>query len=192
MTLQAAFVVLLLSIGANVDNLGVGSAYALAGKRIGLPANLVIGAASAALAFAASLCSKLISSRVSEDASRYVGGGILIVLGLWALADGLRTLAPPNPARERRVDPRRMRHVPHAEVVVLSFALAINAAAAGLAIGLARYPVVLGALCIGVFSVLAIAIGQRGATHVAWRIPPLVSHAVGGVLLVVIGVAELH
>jgi putative Mn2+ efflux pump MntP len=192
MTLSSAIVVLALSIGANLDNLGVGSAYALAGKEITFPANVAIGAVSAILALLAAWLSALIGDYVSQSTARYLSAGIFIVLGLWAFWDGARTINRPRPSPRPNAKALRPRIVPVGEVGVLSLALAVNAAAAGLAVGFAGYPIVPAAFSIGVFSIVAIALGQSSGAQVAWRVPPLVSNALGGVLLVVIGIAELR
>lgn len=191
MTLTSALVVLALSVGANLDNLGVGSAYALAGKQITFPANVAIGAVSAILALLAAWLSALAGEYVTQNTARYISAGIFILLGLWAFWDGARTIRR-SPGAQRGPEAVQLRVVPLGEVAMLSLALAINAAAAGLAVGFAGYPIVPAAFSIGAFSVLAIALGQSGAARVAWRIPPLVSHALGGTLLVVIGIAELR
>ena len=163
---------------------------ALAGKQITFPANVAIGAVSAILALLAAWLSALAGEYVSQNTARYISAAIFIILGMWALWDGARTIrSAPSTRLSQVVYPRV---VPIGEVAVLSLALAINAAAAGLAVGFAGYPIVPAAFSIGVFSVAAIALGQSGAAQVAWRIPPLLSHALGGVLLVVLGIVELR
>ena len=108
---------------------------------------------------------------------RYVGGGLLVLTGLYGLYQGRR-----RPAEEGR------RSMQLRQLLVTAVALSIDNLVIGFALGVYRVPLAEAAIVIGLVSValslLGLELGQRlGARVEEW------SEEVGGAVLVVLGVA---
>ncbi|HEY1428982.1 MAG TPA: manganese efflux pump, partial [Candidatus Tumulicola sp.] len=169
-----------IAIGANIDNLGAGFAYALSKRRIALGANLVIAAFSAVFALAGVLAGAALASHLPAMAPGVISGATFLALGAWAIFDLLRT-----PERDATLA------IGGFELCVVAFGLSINAAAAGVAAGFGGHSAIALAAGIGFASFIAIELGRRFGGFI-WRGPTRrLSQGFGALAFVTIGIFEL-
>ena len=181
--------VLAVSIGANIDNLGVAIAYGMMRRTIPMSSNLFISAVSGFFAIAASAGATELSSFVSKQLSSILSGAILIAIGLWAIADLFRQARAWHKTTRESLPPVR-RRITRGESGLLAVALALNAAAAGLATGFGGRPQAETALGITCCSFAAIVGGQWFVKRVPSPVSPIVTQAIGAVTLVAIGIFQ--
>ncbi len=163
---------LLLGISTNLDNLFLGFTLGLGGERVSARANWIIGAFSAA---ATSLCCCL-SGLFSGwgQAAKLLGGGLIVLLGLW-------TLLPP----------RRAAAAPAQGTAALGAALAVNCVPAAFAAGLAGLSTPLAAASVGLLSVLAIRTGNLLGLRAVGRLRAGRLRHLSGALMILLGALQI-
>lgn len=179
---------------SNLDNLGVGIAFGIRGRRIDVITNLIIGGITMAATAAAVTCGhgllRLIPSRVTV----WLGPLIIISIGI-ATVISARTSRSRHQARApsgawslpRGVDGVISRR----EATVVGIGLSVNNLGAGLGAGLSGLPVAALTVSAGVLSLACMGGGSRVGSalgrFVGGRHAPLVA----GLLLLAVGTAML-
>lgn len=174
--------ILLLGIGANLDNLGVGISYGIRRVRVGAAANLLIAGIALAVTAAALFLGHHAAALLPHVAAKHIGAGLLFAVGLWvgleAWLERLDEQLGQEPRRLLRLslgvpglwlevlrDPQkadvdRSGVIDLREAGALGFALSLNNMATGLGGGLSHYPVVATAVVTALGSWLTIAAGE--------------------------------
>jgi putative Mn2+ efflux pump MntP len=175
-----------LGIGANTDNLAVGFAYGLRGKRIGMASNLLIAVLTTAATLLALGAGFGLRHLIPPAAPDLLGGVILVGLGLrniWLRRRKGREQPDPNPPI--KVGSR----IGIGETLTLAAALSVNNLGLGFAGGMGGLHYGAVGVSVGGFSILSLWLGQffsKASVHLP---APLRGLALDGdVLIVVVGV----
>ncbi|MCM3767008.1 sporulation membrane protein YtaF [Neobacillus niacini] len=194
--------IILIGIAANLDNLGISFSYGLRATKIPLTSNIVISVVSMGCAYLSIIAGNFISMFVSIAIANFVGGIIIIIIGIQCIINSLKLEKSP---REIKVD-SNYAHVIHQpdladvnndhvislkESIFLGFALAINCLAMGLGAGITGVSPVLTTLSIGLFSLLSIWIGGHLGHKISGENMGKYSNIAAGILLILIGIYEI-
>ena len=181
---------LLFGIAANADNLTLGFAYGLKGRRIGWLANLLIAIITTAITLVALIFGRAISALLPVGLPTVVGGSLLVALAAWSLfRDRNRQLEHSAVAR---TDGRGS--IGLTETLYLSGALSINNIGLAVAGGIGGIDPAPAAISIFFFSVVMLVLGQALSAKLAQVrcIGRLLHSPLGGdVVLLMAGVAML-
>jgi len=215
MQLSQLLTILLLAISCNLDNVGVGIAYGARGIGIPLASNLLIALITAAGTGFCIVFGQQIFQVLPGEVGVILGAVLLIGMGAWVIRQEVRArncwrqeVQPPDPANgpARKSWLRRLLlilqhpvladqdlsgYIDLKESLLLSMALMLNNIPNGVGAGLLGLSTLLTTLMVGVLSILTfwVGIGLGRSLGVRW----LGRHAgtVSGLLLIVIGVAEI-
>lgn len=184
--------VLLLGIGANLDNLGVGISYGMRGIKVRWQANAVIAGIALVATGLATAAGNEAAALLPLVAAKRVGAAILLLVGLWigleAWLEHLSPSADGAPQRLLRVpvlgapgvwieilrDPQkadvdRSGAIDLREAALLGIALSLNNVGTGLGGGLGHYPVLATALVTAVGSWVTVSggawLGRRSSVR---------------------------
>jgi putative sporulation protein YtaF len=198
------FTVLFIGIAANLDNLGIGVSYSLKSTRIPLGSNLLIAIVSMAAAYLSIGAGTLISHFISVSIANFVGGFLLIILGLKCIFDCLKqekessqvvVHSNSNFSKVIRepdsLDLNNDKVISWKESVLLGSALAINCLAIGLGAGITGVSPLYATVSVGLFSVLTIACGALVGSKLCGTKIGKYSNIVSGIILILIGIYEI-
>ena len=194
--------ILVIGIAANLDNLGIGLSFGARKTIIPFGSNLLIAVLSMVAAYVSMMFGWLISGSLPTTAANLLGGGMIGLIGLWSLATSAREayargrtrtsspgsslLSDPSKADKDGNNILSMR-----ECWVLGLALSLNCLASGFGAGASGISIWGTTLSIGVFSMLTVGIGARLGSQIAKSWLGRYSNAVGGLLLLAIGIYEI-
>lgn len=202
---------ILISIAANLDNLGVGIAYGIQKIRISYIANFIIAAISLAAAWLSGEIGEAISVYLSPEATSIIGAILLLGVGVWIFTQPIITAIKTNQPiidlqllGERiyigpteilnypeRADMDNSQNIGHWEAIVLGTALSINALAGGFDAGAIGISPLLEAVLVGIFSLITIYAGNYfGEKYAAEQLGKYAT-IVSGTLLMLIGLHQL-
>ena len=186
-----------LVIGAvsNLDNLGVGVALGMRGRRIGATANLIVAGTTMAATAAAVTCGHLLSNLIPSAVTRWLGPLIIIAIGVATACTWAQTPRPPGCARAPWRPSRHPRHadrvVSWREAIALGVALSMNNLGTGLGAGVSGMPAFATTVSAGLLSLACVGggsdVGRSLGRLVLARHAPLVA----GMLLLAVGAAML-
>ncbi len=208
-----------IAIAANLDNLGVGAAYGGAKRRIPAWANGMIAALAIVLTYGAIASGKILQMLLPVWIANDIGAFLILLIGIWIywepeiqqrrlihyyrtkhreslLIEKMAT-ASSGVASESSVTsfpsslpyPKR-RTVDIKETIVLGISLALNAMVTGFGAGLSGYNMVVTAIAVGIFSYLAINLGQHIAGSYLSRWFGKMAPRFSGILLITISLYE--
>lgn len=210
-------ILLAIALAANLDNVGIGTAYGIAKRRISGYSNLVIALMAIGLTYGAMVFGRVLVTVMPAWVANGVGASMIALVGVWIYYEApigwllcrfyswlryhyhLRiwfTAAGTDPVamqhqRQATALSARPQPVGVKETVVLGLSLALNAMAGGLGASLSGHNPVMTSLAVGVFSYLTIALGQAIAgTYLSKQLGAL-APKVSGLLLIAIGIYEL-
>jgi len=202
----------LLSLGTNLDNLGVGLAYGAGGIRLPALSNLVIALMATAATGAAMLVGHAASHLLAIQVANALGGLLLIAVGLWIGAKSLADSAVPvghHPVEIGRfripllgvavrilrepsqADRNRSGLIDLAEAIPLGLALAANNVAGGLGGGLTGFPPLASSLAVGLGSFLTLWVGWHVGRRTARPWLGTRAALLAAVLLILVGLHEV-
>ncbi len=212
-------ILVVFSIAANLDNLGVGIAYGLRRERISSRSNLVIAIMSIGLTFIAMKFGQWVQPILSVKVANDLGASVIIVVGIWVFFEvaiqriGLilwrhlrryilrkigvkrqldRSKTKPDlNALMRFLSQENPRGISVRETLILGVSLSLNAMAGGFGASLAGHNAIVTSCAVGVFSYLTIVIGQSLAGNYASKWLGSFSQRLAGLLLMAIGIYEL-
>lgn len=171
---------LLFLLAANLDTVLLAMSWGLRQRRFSRRAALVIASVTTAATWLALALGRWAAGWLTEGFAQRVGGGVLLAMGVWVLADGLREQEAETPM------PASL-----GECGMVALALGANNMGMGVGAGLAGLTPGLAALCNLLITVAALGLGswlgRRAAGSWFSRWAPLAS----GVLLIVLGAVEL-
>ncbi len=167
---------LLLSVSVGLSNFAGAIGIGLMGvdARLRLRVGAVFGLFEALMPIAGLLIGRELANSLG-DAARYLGAGLLVVTGAYAIWQG-RKIEEPEPDLSTR------------RLFLTALALSIDNLVVGFALGVYRIPIILAAVVIAAVSVgmslIGLEIGDRLGRRVeAW------SEELGGAVLVLVGLA---
>ncbi|MFD0696939.1 manganese efflux pump [Paenibacillus sp. GCM10027628] len=181
-----------IGIASNLDNLGIGVAYGSRATRIPIGSNLMIAALSMICAYLSMTLGELVSSFIPPHIANDIGGVMIIAIGVWGMKSEIGTkgsrslLANPSEA-----DVDRNNVISIRESFALGMALALNCIASGFGAGISGISPWAAALSVGFFSIVTIGLGVKVGARIAKTWFGKFSNAIGGMLLIAIGVYEL-
>ncbi len=197
------FIYVMLGIGTNIDNLGIGVAYGIKKFRIGLISNLLIAFFNASGTLISMAAGEKISKYLSLATASYLGNGIIVLIGVWGLittckfsANGSEIIKS-GALRENRLDQSAtpaaggITYIGMKESIPLAFALSISNLGMGIGAGIAGYDIVILTFVMFVFSMLGISIGQIFGTASFRLLPGRWPGVVSGVMLIALGLYEI-
>ena len=177
--------ILLLGVGVNLDNLCIGISFGLAKKDISAYANLLIALISGLASYAVCACAQALTKSLSCVAT-IIGSILLIGLGIWTIVSCFRKKTENEDAAGMAA-----RSIGLMEACMLGFALALNALAASLGMGLSGVSALEVGLSIGVCSFITVGIGNYlGKKTMSIKAPGKLD-LISGLFLIAIGVWEL-
>lgn len=202
MLIADAAALALLGVATNLDNLSLGMAYALRGRRIAWGANLLIAAANASGTAVAMVGGAELGRWIPGASGDVVTAGLFAVLGLLSLWEAIRGkphamgvpeearslhFFSPDPAPDRGCGPR----VRWGEAGALAAALTVSNLAAGVGAGLAEFPLVATVSVMAVCSVAGITLGQLAGGRIHTWIPLRLAGIAAAVLLLVLAALKV-
>lgn len=213
MQLSHLLTILLLAISCNLDNVGVGIAYGARGIGIPLASNLLIALITAAGTGLCIVFGQQVFQVLPGEVGVILGAVLLIGMGVWVIrqevgscqGQEVQSPAPATGVAQKSwlgrlllilqhpvlADQDSSGYIDLKESLLLSMALMLNNVPNGVAAGLLGLSTLLTTLMVGVLSILTfwVGIGLGRSLGVRW----LGRHAgtVSGLLLIVIGMAEI-
>lgn len=195
-------------MATNLDNLLIGVLIGLRGKHISAASNACIALGSAMVSllfcFLASFCTEF------GRWPNYIGGMLLILLGLWPFIKKTMQIFAAEYPDESDGKAQSGEAVPEAdsgenqpsntaqtagmglqESLVLAAALSINCTVASFAAGMTGINPFLAAVMIGAFSFLAVGVGSHLGSSAGRRMTGVPLEAISSVMMILIGIAEL-
>jgi len=193
--------ILLIGISANLDNLGISVSYGLKSTRTPFVSNLAIAIVSMVCAYLSILTGKFISLFISIDIANFVGGFIIICIGIKCILDSFTIKFTPKTIKvawkesvisfSDLADVNQDSVISIKESIFLGFALAINCLAMGLGAGITGVSPVLTTISIGLFSLLSIWCGLKLGSKIYGKNLGKYTNIVAGIMLIMIGVYEM-
>jgi putative sporulation protein YtaF len=194
--------ILLIGLAANLDNLGISVSYGLRSTKIPFISNLTIAVVSMIFAYLSIIAGKFISIFISIGIANFVGGLIIIGIGVKCVVD---SFSVKSASSEVKIDSNYAHVISHPvsadvnqdkvisvkESIFLGFALAINCLVMGLGAGITGVSPILTTLSIGLFSLLSIWCGINLGNKICGKNIGKYSNLVAGILLILIGIYEM-
>lgn len=197
---------LLFAISASIDNFTVGIAYGMKKIRIGLLSNVLIAVISGIGTFLSMTVGLLLSNFLSPNMSNIIGSAILILLGLWFIAEYMiKTIKKHNEPDTKNshmnyielldepenADLDKSGYIDVKESVTLALALTINNLGLGIGASISGMNIWLTSLFTFLISIPTILLGCKiGSSFLSkffGKYAPLVS----GLIIVILGVCQL-
>ena len=174
----------LLGIATNLDNLLIGLSAGARGKKITFLDNCIIALPSGMVSYL--LCRLGIFSVDMGRFPNYLGGGLLVAIGLW-----------PMLARPAKEQPVRVLEAPggtrlsEGEVLALSLTLAFNCLPASFAAGLTGLPAKAAATAVALCSLGFVWLGGRLGKRLENRYPGAMLTTISSMAMIALGVLEM-
>jgi putative Mn2+ efflux pump MntP len=172
---------LLIGAVSNVDNLGVGVALGVRGRRLGAIANLIVAGITMAATAASVTCGHLLSKIIPSAVTGWLGPLIIIAIGIATACTCAQTRPPPD---FDRVVSRR-------EAITFGVALSVNNLGTGVGAGVLGIHAFAATVSAGLLSFVCVGggchFGRVLGRLVLRRYAPLVA----GMLLLAVGAAML-
>lgn len=217
--LHKLIILFMIALAANLDNLGIGTAYGLANRRISQGSNLIIALLAISLTYVSMAFGRVLVLLLPGWVANLVGALLIVLVGCWLywevslmrlrhqfysrLFRHWRSLvqrptvktAPASTMTRQPVQshtlPISRQRVDLKETFVLGVSLALNAMAGGLGASLSGHNPFITSVAVGVFSYITLEIGQAIAgSYLSKRLGSLAPKA-AGLVLIAIGIYEL-
>jgi putative sporulation protein YtaF len=193
----------ILSLAANLDNLGVGVAYGV--RRIKVPAlsNLVIAGIAFLLGIISVFVGKSVAHFFNDSVANDIGAVLLIGVAIWVMFPQKQTTQSQSGARKEHSSLLELLNNPEEadrdhsaviswqESIVLGFALSVNVFTNGITAGLWNLDTVFSALMMALFSFLTIWSGTWLGERYGSRWLGNKANIAAGIILLLLGIYEL-
>lgn len=193
-----------IGIASNIDNLGIGMSYGMRSTRVPFFSNLLIALLSVIATFLSMTAGDLVSHTLQSPVANAAGGVMIIVLGLWSIRPGAfrrpaEQAAPGSTEgsvlslldNPEKADRNQDHILSWRESISLGLALAMNCIASGFGAGISGVSPVWTSVSVGVFSLITIELGIRIGYRLADTWIGRYANAIGGILLIGIGLYEI-
>lgn len=199
----------LIALANNVDNLGARIAYSIQGTKVSTPINLWISVITFIISFGAALLGTAVIGSLGAKAASMIAMALLAGLGSLMIihagrqashAEELREEEPQEKDRKslwsvllqpQHADVDASKHIDFKEGTVLGIALSINNIGGGLSAGIIGVTPFLVGFLSAVVSFLALWAGNYVAEFFVKRGVANRASALGGVLLIIIGIKQV-
>jgi putative Mn2+ efflux pump MntP len=149
---------LLFGLAANMDNVSIGFAYGVKGRRIGWWSNLLIAIITTGITLTALTAGMAIRRTLPPKLPDLMGGSLLLVLAAWYFwADRGSTVSAPLDSQQPLPSLSRVGIL---ESLILAMTLSINNIGLAIAGGIGGIGYEAAAVSIGGFSIATLAVGQ--------------------------------
>ncbi|KIL38800.1 hypothetical protein SD70_24270 [Gordoniibacillus kamchatkensis] len=189
-----------IGIAANLDNLGIGFSFGARATKIPFSSNLLIAVLSMVSAYISIAFGHFVAAYIPPSLANWIGGGMIVLIGLWSIKGNLKGAAaggkPSGELAELLKNPGKADRdgnniISWTESWTLGIALALNCIASGFGAGVTGVSAWGTTLSIGAFSLLTVALGVRVGTRIAQTWFGRYPNAIGGLILIGIGVYEI-
>ncbi len=206
---------LLLAFAVSLDSFSVGFTYGLRKMKIPLASIMIIACLSACTLLVSMLIGGLMSNLLSPVFAERLGGGILILLGMWVTFQTFRTQEDNKSEVERKeekviasfemkhfgiainvlkkpleADMDRSGTINGMEALILGLALSFDAFGAGLGAAMLGFNPIMLACCIGIMSSLFIHAGMIFGNKLSYGVWVARLSVLPGILLILIGILK--
>jgi putative sporulation protein YtaF len=195
---------MLIALANNVDNLGARIAYSLQGTRVSTPINLWISVITFVISFGAASLGTAVAGSFGAQAASVIAMALLVGLGVWMILqtghqpwreekrpDSGQTTLMTVLLKPHHADVDASKHIDFKEGSVLGIALSINNIGGGLSAGVIGVTPVLVGFLSALVSFVALWAGNYVAEFFVRRGIASKAGAIGGVLLIVIGLKQV-
>jgi putative sporulation protein YtaF len=195
--------IIVISLAANLDNLGIGVSFGAKRTKIPFVSNLIIATLSMVAAFLSITFGNILSSYISPSMANWTGSALIILVGIWSIWSGINepvqvplqsnakqglTSLLRNPSK---ADTDGNHIISWKESLTLGLALALNCIAGGFGVGVSGLSPIATTLFIGIFSLITIELGVRLGYQIALTWFGKYSNVIGGILIIGIGFYEI-
>ncbi|PHA02549.1 hypothetical protein COE51_02865 [Bacillus pseudomycoides] len=182
--------ILLIGIGANLDNLGIGLSLGMKKMHITVMANLFIAIISMFAVYLSVVAGSLISQYITKDAANISGSILLIGLGTWTILSEYLSRPSPVLQNPEQVDKDDNHTISWKESFYLGIILSLNCLTMGFGGGISGLSPIWTAVSVGFFSFVSIMIGSHSGYRLSQTFIGKYSNVLSGLLLIVIGIYE--
>ena len=179
------FSILLVGIVTNLDNLVLGAAFGLKRRHIPIGANAIIALLSGLVTWIFGYLSFLLAQL--DRWPNYLGGALLILLGLWSMRPGPQKQEEPESCA---CTPPSQRIAP-GQALMLGAALAVNCLPVALGAGLTGIAALPTGLCVAIFSFLSVGAGNYLGVHTGLRLREDRLNRLSGLGMAALGILEM-
>ncbi|WP_026962240.1 manganese efflux pump [Alicyclobacillus herbarius] len=192
--------VVVIAVASNLDNAGVGIAYGVRGIRISWLANLVISLLSGVMTYAAGLAGHVLSRYLPVRVAAAIGGGIIILVGMWILLEPIRSHRVKNGGHTMvtqilrdpvKADLDKSQTISLREALILGVALALNAIAGGFDAGISQIGVLTTAVAVAIAGFLLLAVSAWVGRRFAAQYLGGYAAYLAAILLVAVGIHQI-
>jgi len=213
MVLNTALAAFLIALSCNLDNVGVGISYGTRKIRLPLATNLYIALLTAGGTYLAMVLGQQAFWFFSPEWGAILGGGILVAMGLFVLAQETLRRRPPKEKETSapradiqeswwrhlldileeplRVDYDKSGHIDLKEGTILGLALLLNNLPNGVAAAMINLPVLPTTLAVGILSLLTFWLGIGIGRYVGHHSQAAWTWVASAMILIGIGVVEI-
>lgn len=202
--------ILILAFAVSLDSFMVAFTYGLRQMTLPLKSILIIGLTSGVIFFLAMTVGDLIALVLSERVTELIGGGLLILLGIWGLFSFYRSEKKDEQRQPFHLkleikslgiviqilkkplvaDFDKSGHITGLEVLILAIALSIDAFAAGIGAALIGMPII-SVIGIGIATSLFLFIGLKAGKIFSHSNQINFLRFIPGVLLIILGLFRI-
>ncbi len=179
---------LLVAVSLGLSNLAASIGIGVAGidARTRLRVGLTFGLFETAMPLIGLLLGRRLAGPLGQ-AAHWIGAGLLIATGLYALGQAARSRAPTEDGADDGADDGRVAQLPTGRLIATALALSIDNLAVGFALGTYRISVIEAAIVIGSvsagLSLLGLELGRRIGRRAGEQ-----GEIIGGLILVAVGI----
>jgi len=205
----------LIALSCNLDNVGVGISYGTRRIRLPLATNLYIALLTSAGTYLAMVLGQQVFMVFPPSFGAVLGGGILVVMGVWVMVQETLARRQPPPVEETRADTKtpseswwghlleilkeplavdydKSGHIDLKEGTILGLALMLNNLPNGVAAAMIKLPALITTVAVGILSLLTFWLGISIGRYMGGKSEGAAwTWVVSGILLIGIGLAEI-
>ncbi|MEG1981752.1 MAG: manganese efflux pump [Clostridia bacterium] len=189
--------VLLFAFCANLDNVVIGISYGIKKIKISIISNIIIASLTTVGTLIAMLIGKGFAFFVKSYLAKFLGGGLLISIGLYYLIKYLyikyykkEKMQFPN-EKDIKYDKDFSGNIDTKEAIMLAMTLAINNLALGISIGSIGIPIIISCSIVFLFSFVTVYIGNFFGNTIASKMIGILAEPISGIIILSLGILQL-
>lgn len=182
--------ILVVSMAANFDNIGIGFAYGVRKVKVPFLSNLIIAIISMAATFLSVTAGGYLVHFIKPGLANFLGSLLLCIIGAWTLLS-YRISHHSSAPEQVEWDKDKNNVISWNEAFYLGIALSLNCIASGIGLGANRISALYTAVCVGVISLLTISLGESFGNRFSKSFIGKYSTVISGLMLILIGAFEM-